>query len=378
MNRMRNISKAATRAVALFLATALLGACGHVKRQDLPETSTRSAEAEALLATLKARTGQGVMFGHHDDTLYGIGWDGDEGRSDVQSVCGDYPAVISFDLGHIEHDSLQSLDNARFDKIRREVVNHYLRGGVVSLSWHVDNPKTGGSSWDVTDSTVVRSVLPGGECHTKFVGWLDRLATFLNSLQTAEGVKVPVLFRPWHEHTGSWFWWGQKLCTDQEYKQLWAMTQDTLQARGVNHLLYAYSPGSEPQDSAQYLARYPGDGRIDLVGFDTYQFDREAYLQTMQHMIDLTVEVAQAHGKVAAITETGYEGIPDPRWWTETLLPLLQRQPLSYVLVWRNARERPTHHYAPYPGHASADDFVEFYHHPLTHFAGDLQENKKQ
>lgn len=39
------------------------------------------------------------MFGHHDDPLYGVGWEGDEDRSDVKSVCGDYPAVMSFDLG---------------------------------------------------------------------------------------------------------------------------------------------------------------------------------------------------------------------------------------------------------------------------------------
>ena len=42
------------------------------------------------------------MFGHHDDPVYGIGWDGDENRSDVKSVCGDYPAMMSFDLGRME------------------------------------------------------------------------------------------------------------------------------------------------------------------------------------------------------------------------------------------------------------------------------------
>lgn len=54
---------------------------------------------------------------------------------------------------------------------------------------------------DVSDSTVVKSVLPGGVNHDKFMGWLDKVADYLNSIQTPEGVKVPVLFRPWHEHT---------------------------------------------------------------------------------------------------------------------------------------------------------------------------------
>ena len=64
-----------------------------------------------------------------------------------------------------------------------------------SFSWHVDNPLTGKDSWDVSDSTVVKSVLPGGVNHDKFIGWLDKVADYLNSIQTSEGVKVPVLFR---------------------------------------------------------------------------------------------------------------------------------------------------------------------------------------
>ena len=50
------------------------------------------------------------MLGHHDDTVYGIGWEGEEGRSDVKSVCGDYPAVISFDLGELELGNAANLD----------------------------------------------------------------------------------------------------------------------------------------------------------------------------------------------------------------------------------------------------------------------------
>jgi mannan endo-1,4-beta-mannosidase len=313
------------------------------------------------------------MFGHHDDTVYGIGWEGDEGRSDVRSVCGDYPAVVSFDLGELELGGPTSLDRVPFDKIRREAVNQYLRGGMVSLSWHARNPRTGGDAWDVSDTTVVHSILPGGEQHEKFAGWLERVADFIGSIRTPDGVPVPVLFRPWHEHTGSWFWWGERLCTLHEYKDLWRLTIETLRKRGVHNVLYVYSPGAEPRDTTEYLARYPGDDLIDVVGFDTYQTEgRAAYLSIMDRMLRLTTGVARAHGKVAAVTETGYEGIPDPRWWTGTLLPALEGYPVAYVLVWRNARERPTHYYAPYPGQASAADFKAFYNDPRTLFAADV------
>lgn len=209
--------------LAWALLAGLTVSCNSTGKQASEETveNTRTAETEQLLKNLKKVSAQGIMFGHHDDTVYGIGWEGDSRRSDVKSVCGDYPAVISFDLGELELGGEANLDKVAFDTLRKEIVNQYLRGGMVSLSWHARNPKTGGDAWDVTDTTVVKSILPGGECHQKFAGWLGSVASFINSLQTADGVKVPVLFRPWHEHTGSWFWWGEKLCTPEDYKELW-------------------------------------------------------------------------------------------------------------------------------------------------------------
>jgi mannan endo-1,4-beta-mannosidase len=63
-----------------------------------------------------------------------------------------------------------------------------------------------------------------------------------------------------------------------------------------------------------------------------------------------------------AVTETGYEGIPNPQWWTKVLYEVLKEYPVSYVLTWRNAcDENMQHHfYAPYPGHTSAEDFKVF------------------
>ncbi|MDE5702546.1 MAG: glycoside hydrolase family 26 protein [Bacteroides sp.] len=359
--------------VALTLVTTTFVACGPAQKQsNISSSSIRTAETENLLANLKKVSFRGFMFGHHDDTNYGIGWDGEEGRSDVKSICGDYPAVISFDLGHIELGDTVSLDNVPFNKIRKEILKQYARGGLSSLSWHLRNPLTGGDAWDVSDTTVVRSILPGGANHEKFAGWVSRVSHFMNSLQTESGVKIPVLFRPWHEHTGSWFWWGEKLCKTEEYKALWRMTVDILRNDGVNNVLYAYSPGSEPQDTVQYLKRYPGDDLIDVIGFDTYQFDQTTYLENMVKSLSIVDTIGKTHDKVIAITETGYEGIPDPKWWTGTLLPAIGDYPIAYVLVWRNARERITHFYAPYSGQVSAEDFVTFYNHPKTLFAADV------
>ena len=363
---MKNMVRNACMALAVV---GLLAGCQDSKQQN----TGRTREAEALLTLLKEVPQRGFLFGHHDDPVYGIGWDGDEERSDVKSVCGDYPAVMSFDLGRLELKGNCNLDKIPVERLRKEIIRQYERGGVVSLSWHADNPLTGGDAWDVTDSTVVTSILPGGENHPKFMGWLETIGDFLTSLVTDKGVKVPVIFRPWHEHTGSWFWWGQNLCTADEYKALWRMTYDYLQQRDIRHLLYAYSPGSEPNHTADYLDRYPGDDIIDLLGFDTYQFDRQEYLDNMKKSLRVMTEVGRQHGKVVAVTETGYEANPDSVWWTQTLLPVVSKYPVSYVLVWRNARERPNHYYAPYPGQVSEQDFLKFYNDPRTLFLKDIK-----
>ncbi len=369
MRKIRNL----TASIVLVAGLASCQNAGNQKNISVTDDS-RTVETENLLKSLRAIPRQGVMFGHHDDPLYGIGWDGEEGRSDVKSVVGDYPAVMSFDIGHIELGRGESLDKVSFDKIRREIIAQYQRGGMNTISWHLDNPVTGGDSWDVSNKEVVAAVLPGGEKYDLFQQWLGLAADFLSSLETPDGVKVPVLFRPWHEHTGSWFWWGKELCTPEQYKALWRMTYDFMEDRGVDNLLYAYSPGTEPNDVSEYLERYPGDDIVDLIGFDCYQFDREVFLTQMRKSLDIITEIGKTDDMPIAITEFGYEAIPDPVWWTETVLPLLREYPLSYALVWRNARERETHYYAPYPGQVSAEDFVKFYDDPHTLFARDVKD----
>lgn len=379
-----------TTLITGILASALaLASCGgnQQKADDPLAENGRTWRTENLLANIKTQADSvGYMFGHHDDTVYGIGWVGDSARSDVKSVCNDYPALLSFDLGHLELGDSVNLDGVPFERIRQEIFNHFNRGGMITLSWHLDNPLTGESAWVKPDSLTdeqkqtVASVLEGGAQHEKFMGWLDRVADFLNSLETPYGVKVPVLFRPWHEHTGSWFWWGQNLCTAEQYKALWQLTYDRFREKDVTNVLWAYSPGTEPNgDETKYLERYPGDGIIDLLGVDSYCRGEEndsvayaAYTAQLDRMLDMMCRVAKQHGKAVALTETGYEGLKYDTWWTQVLEPVLDKHPVSYVLVWRNAHDEPTHFFAPYPGQRTVSDFVKFYNAPRTLFLHDV------
>ena len=80
----------------------------------------------------------------------------------------------------------------------------------------------------------------------------------------------------------------------------------------------------------------------------------------MKNALAITCDFAKKHGKLAAVTETGYESIPNPKWWTETLYEAIKDYPVSYVLTWRNACDMEHHYYAPFPGQGSADDFKAF------------------
>lgn len=365
--------------VILIAAAILLTACpADLEKRPGPADPAATAETVKLLAGLKAATEKGIMFGHQDDLSYGIGWVYPDGESDVKRVTGDYPAVYGMDLGDIEHRAPVNLDSVPFDHMKIFVSEIWSRGGVITFSWHVDNPLTGGDAWDVSSDRVVASVLPGGDHHDKYKVWLDNLAEFLGSLKDGNGVAIPVIFRPYHEHTGSWFWWGQRLCTDEEFISLWRFTFDYLCGeKNLHNLLFAYSSSGNINGKAQYLERYPGDDYVDLVGFDYYQMPGDGnrkFIEEVDRVMGIVNEAAAEHGKIAALTEAGYEGIPDSTWWTGTLWPAVKNHKISYLLVWRNAHNKPGHFYAPWPGHMSEKDFIDFYNLPATLFQKELTE----
>lgn len=349
-----------------------LGACKDAKASEPQLTSTE--QLRSRLAHLADSSK--VAFGHHDDPVYGHSWCGDSGRSDVRETAGDYPAVMSWDLGMIELADSSNLDGVSFDRMRSEVIAQDARGGVNTFSWHLRNPADPSTdSWFLNDTTVVSQILNDSVVGARFDQWTVNLASFFNSLRRTDGSKIAVVFRPWHEHTGSWFWWGANLCTSDDYKALWRRTREILDREGVDNLLWAYSPDRVTGEE-QYMERYPGDEYVDIMGVDVYHFGGEAGLATFRRdaprSLSIARKLASEHGKLVAFTETGSEGLPMPNWWTEVLLPILSENPVSYVVVWRNAHDKPTHYYAPFKGEPSEDSFREFRSNPTTVFANEM------
>ena len=346
-------------------ALVLVAACttGNQRPADTPK--------DRLVHTLFSHVEKGeILYGHQDDLCYGHAWKVEDWeadsltRSDVRAVTGLYPAILGLELGGIEMGDKASLDSVDFGLIRKAARLHAERGGIVTMSWHPRNPLTGGDAWDVSSDRVVKSLLEGGELHDLFMDvWLRRLGDFLESLE-----ETPVIFRPWHENLGSWFWWGGRLCSEQEYKELYRTTWTYLvKARGLKNLVWCYSPNSgiSPQE---YMSRYPGDEFVDILGLDHYEYVGEGGLEEAgvrfaeglrQGLTSLNA-LASEHRKLMCLSETGLESLPDPKWWTEVLYPAVKDFPIAYLLTWRNAHDQPGHFYAPWPGFDNELDFKQF------------------
>lgn len=355
--------------IITLITVAFLLSCNQEGEATPIVDKQATTETRQLYKLLQELQQKGIMFGHQDDLAYGHNWYKEPKRSDVKDVCGDYPAVIGWELGHAEIDAPFNLDSIYFSDMKKHIQDGNRRGSINTLSWHGDNIVTGNTAWDCGQNTVVKSVLPGGENHKQYLVWLDRLSTFFSDLKDDNGKLIPVIFRMYHEHTGSWFWWGKQQCTPEEYKQLWQMTVERLRDKNhVHNLLYAYSPSdAEVENKADYLERYPGDEYVDIIGFDCYASGKDApsienYNRRMALNLNIIMEYAAISGKIPCVAETGMEGIADSTYFSKILYPLISKHKISYVLLWRNAweKDKPGHYYAPFAKHPASGDFNEF------------------
>jgi len=337
---------------------------------------------KALFNNMMQNLGKGIMLAHQDDPAYGHDWYGEKGRSDVKDVAGDYPAVVGWELGHLEIGAAYNLDSVYFSDMKRLMREVYERGGINTISWHGDNIATGKTAWDCAQDTVVKSILPGGSNHTKFLTYLDHLAAFFLDLKDQNGDLFPVIFRMYHEHTGSWFWWGAKQCTPDEYNQLYRMTVSYLRdVKDVHNILYAFSP-ADISEEKDFLTRYPGDDWVDIVGFDCYFFNdstpaaRENYMKKMTTGLDIITNYARKANKIPVMAETGLESVSVPDYFTGVLLPVLMPYDISYVLLWRNSnlKSMRKHFYVPFSGHSAADDFKKFTDSPKILLSKEIPE----
>ncbi|MFJ8546432.1 glycosyl hydrolase [Streptomyces sp. NPDC093586] len=349
-----------------------------------------TAETRSLFSYLRDRRGEGILFGHQQTTEFGVTFEEADGiKSDVLAGVGDHPAVFGWDMSGEGYGSSPGTPEEKFATFVDLIQDAHRIGGINTISAHMDNFVTGGNYGD-TNGDVVERILPGGDHNDEFNAYLDRVARLAHAITDDKGAPIPVIFRPFHENSGSWFWWGAAHASPSQYVELWRYTVEYLRdTKGVHNFLYAYGPGGGYGGTDEvYLRTYPGDDFVDVLGYDNYDGTdgSRRWLDGMVADLGMIARIAEQRGKVSAFTEFGESGAlkpngqnGDPHWFTQVLDAVTADPDASrtaYMMTWTNFGTDqffvPTPAYGGLPEHELLPDFRAFAADPDTLFSSDL------
>lgn len=308
-----------------------------------PVNPNASDEARALLAYLYEIDDEYTLSGQHS-----YNQNPNQFFDRVHELTEKYPVVWGTDF----------IWNGMEDpgpRIVEEAIKKHAEGHIITLMWHAGRPTDEPPfRWresiqgEVTDAEWTELTTPGTALYQRWQAQADTVATYLAQLRDAG---VPVLWRPYHEMNGVWFWWGDKKGEDG-FVKLWKMMFD----RYVNHhnltnLIWVWNangPRDIPLDEGfDYHHFYPGHAYVDVLATDVYHFDYEQ--KDYQQLLDL------AEGRVIGLGEVGQ--LPKPE--------ILEAQPKwAWFMVWSQWLET----------HNPRGRVPDVYNHPsvLTHDEVDL------
>jgi mannan endo-1,4-beta-mannosidase len=177
--------------------------------------------------------------------------------TEISEKTGHWPAIIGVDYADFRNGGLET------KRPNKTAIDYWKKGGLVTVSAHLYNPKgTNGGGLRDRSVDLASLLAPDGETHRRWMHELDLLAGGLKELDDAG---VVVLWRPFHEMNGNWFWWGAK--DPETFIKLWRQMFDYFtQTKGLNNLIWVYGPNQD-KDAAVY---YAGDQYVDLAGLDAY------------------------------------------------------------------------------------------------------------
>lgn len=346
-------------------------------------------ETVSLFYNLKELAKSAFLVGQQD--AFSRFFRNDVGDSDIKKATGSDPGLLGSDFMFITDDQNDGTSSNWFFQqeisIKEDALAAYNNGMVNVFAWHFNEPYEGNSFYtsEMTDfqkQNAFRSILPGGENHEYYKTKLRKVAEVMKSMIGNSGEPIPVIFRPFHEFDGDWFWWGKPYATAGEFIQCWQFTVDYLTIdQGVNNVLFAYSPDNQFVDEATYLERYPGDGYVDVLGMDNYGDFRDGNQMTFDNAnlkLQVISGLALAKGKVAAMTETCYfiePGItqPLPDFYSRHLYDVLTQNDVqvSFMMFWSNSQKL---YCTPVPGAGGFADFLNFIDSPESILANDMDD----
>jgi len=317
-----------------FLAICLLASfllicvsCESVpKIEKTPVASTAPIDKEAIknvstlysyLLSLPERTTNKYISGQFFGTEEAyIGYE-----KNVQALydeTGEWPAMIGVDyIGGSKNPNFVDTEAKT-----NTLAMYWLKGGLVTVTLHIGNPWSGGDAWSrgFNGGYYEDAYTPGTAAHENLKKDFDRIADEFLKLQE---IGCVVLFRPFHEMNGRWFWWHDP--DPSKFILLWRYWQNYLmKERGVHNLLYVFSPNAmwdyQRHESPYYIIQglpfdyYPGEDSADIVSLDVY-FD-DPYTMPLNNYTDLL-----KFGKPFALGELGRDlnNLANTGEWDQTI-----------------------------------------------------------
>jgi len=308
-------------AAACLFAASLFGADDAVK----PAAPNASPEARALLKFLYSISGKYTLTGQHNFPDIK-----DRNTRFASNYIGKTPVLFSTDLGFAKDGDTDSY-LARPDIVEEAKRQHRL-GSIVTICWHAvpptaDEPVTfrpqPGRAAPESLASVQGQLLdwqfkdvltPGTELYKHWCKQVDTIAVYLKKLGDAH---VPVLWRPYHEMNGSWFWWGGRLGTygtASLYRQLF---DRFVNHHKLNNLVWVWSVDRPNKPEMRFSNYFPGSRYLDVLALDVYGGDfNRSYYDSL---------VVLSKGKPLVLGEVG---TPPP-------LEILASQPKwEYWVIW--------------------------------------------
>ncbi len=321
---------------------AMLMACNPAAQEIEPVNKNATPEAIALLEYLYSISGKKIISGHHNYSS-----DMNQWHKYVENLTGKSPAIWGSDF-------IDYYREGNPEGIIREAVQRHKDGYIVTLMWHTgrpqDNPpfdwKTS-TQGEMSEQEWKDLLTPGTDINDKWTERADSIAGYLKQLQD---MNVPVLWRPYHEMNGIWFWWGDKK-GEEGYAALWKMMYE----RFVNHhhldnLIWVWNTNAprdrENDEAYAYELYFPGLEYVDVLAADVYHNDYR------QEHHDQLLELAE--GKLISLGEVGE--VPT----TE----VLDAQPMwAWFMVWSRWVET----------HNTPEKVKALYEYPRTLSHGDFE-----
>ena len=239
-------------------------------------------------------SGKGILTGQHTKTR------GMEELHHIEKVTGKQPALLGFELlsyspniNYLDTDAecMEEVSN-NFGTLR-QAWEWAKEKGLVTFTWHWFSPLGGRSKSffsDNTDFDATRALAEGTKENKALLQDMDMMAAFLRPFCEAG---IPILWRPFHEGDGNWFWWGKQGA--ETVKGLWRMMYDRYtNLHGLNNLIWVWN--------SPVPACYPGDDVVDIISWDMYPpaHQHTAQMEQLTELQQLTVQP-----KIALIGEIG-------------------------------------------------------------------------